>query len=428
MKEQDTIIIGAGVTGLAAAYKLSRQGKRVLVIESDDRIGGLLSSYDFGDYRVERFYHHFFAYDIPLMDLVKDLGLEEEISWKKASTGYYYQGMVYNLDTPREIFLYKHLSFFDKFRLAFAVLRIKRMKEFRSLDRVTAKEWLLKYTGRGVYNNFFAPLLKSKFGSAADQISAAWLCARLKLRSNRKVSGELLGYFTHGFDVLLDRMRQEIEKNGEIITGHKVTEIFHTDQVVEGVKVGEETYSAPTVIATMAPHHLLSLTTFPPEYQAKLEKNRSQSVVCALFGMKKPLLNTYWLNIRSETLPFALLIEHTNFHDIPEYKGQKILYVAGYQDGPEHPMYQLPDEEILERYLAGLESEFQLDRDNIIWQRLTKAPAVGPIYSVHFLDNLLPHETGIAGLYLGGMMTSYPERGISASLEQGYTCADLALG
>ena len=46
-----------------------------------------------------------------------------------------------------------------------------------------------RMSSEGVYYNFFAPLLKSKFGSAADQISAAWLCARLKLRSNRKMSG-----------------------------------------------------------------------------------------------------------------------------------------------------------------------------------------------------------------------------------------------
>src|SRR6187551_165042 len=38
--DADVIVIGAGVSGLAAALRLSRAGRRVLVLEARERVGG----------------------------------------------------------------------------------------------------------------------------------------------------------------------------------------------------------------------------------------------------------------------------------------------------------------------------------------------------------------------------------------------------
>ncbi len=44
MPASDTIVIGAGVAGLAAAGELARRGRRVLVLEARDRVGGRIHS------------------------------------------------------------------------------------------------------------------------------------------------------------------------------------------------------------------------------------------------------------------------------------------------------------------------------------------------------------------------------------------------
>lgn len=78
----DAIIVGAGLTGLKAAYDLTRAGKSVLVLEARSRIGGRAYSvqetyngapttFDFGA--------HFIGdenYQKPIWDLVKTLGLK----------------------------------------------------------------------------------------------------------------------------------------------------------------------------------------------------------------------------------------------------------------------------------------------------------------------------------------------------------------
>lgn len=114
-----TIIIGGGITGLTLAYKLTQAGKKVVLLEKDESLGGLLASYKIKNYYIEKYYHHFFGGDETLISLLKELGLENKILWLKAKTGYLIDGRIYPLNTPLEILKFPPLSFLDKIRLAF---------------------------------------------------------------------------------------------------------------------------------------------------------------------------------------------------------------------------------------------------------------------------------------------------------------------
>ena len=47
MNNYDIIIIGAGINGLTTASILGKKGKRVLVLESREKVGGMASSMEF---------------------------------------------------------------------------------------------------------------------------------------------------------------------------------------------------------------------------------------------------------------------------------------------------------------------------------------------------------------------------------------------
>jgi oxygen-dependent protoporphyrinogen oxidase len=74
----DTIIIGAGISGLVAAHRLKRMGREVLLIESKDRAGGLIDSEDAEGFLIERGpnslrgTHEF-------LDLIEELDLAAEL-------------------------------------------------------------------------------------------------------------------------------------------------------------------------------------------------------------------------------------------------------------------------------------------------------------------------------------------------------------
>ena len=63
-------IIGAGATGLTAAYELGKAGHNVIVYERASFIGGQASTFDIGGVSLERGYHHLFTTDNDISTLI----------------------------------------------------------------------------------------------------------------------------------------------------------------------------------------------------------------------------------------------------------------------------------------------------------------------------------------------------------------------
>ena len=57
MTDYDVVVIGAGLGGLTAAAILARSGRKVLVVERNNSVGGAASSYKVGDLFVEGSLH-----------------------------------------------------------------------------------------------------------------------------------------------------------------------------------------------------------------------------------------------------------------------------------------------------------------------------------------------------------------------------------
>jgi oxygen-dependent protoporphyrinogen oxidase len=74
----DSIIIGAGISGLVAAHRLKKMGRDILLVESTDRAGGVIQSIDAEGFLIEkgpnslRGTHEF-------LDLIEELNLTNEL-------------------------------------------------------------------------------------------------------------------------------------------------------------------------------------------------------------------------------------------------------------------------------------------------------------------------------------------------------------
>ena len=53
MPDYDVIVIGAGCGGITAAALLAREGRKTLVLEQSDKIGGCCSTYERSGYRFD---------------------------------------------------------------------------------------------------------------------------------------------------------------------------------------------------------------------------------------------------------------------------------------------------------------------------------------------------------------------------------------
>lgn len=72
------IVIGAGIAGLATAYRLTQEGCDVTVLESKNRVGGRLFTFQWEGFHVEFGAHFVTGADRLLLQLVQALELEEE--------------------------------------------------------------------------------------------------------------------------------------------------------------------------------------------------------------------------------------------------------------------------------------------------------------------------------------------------------------
>ena len=87
-------IIGAGATGLAAAWDLVRAGHQVTIFEAADRVGGLAAGFkdDNWDWTLEKFYHHWFANDHDILNLAEEMGVRDKVVFPRPKTSYWLDG------------------------------------------------------------------------------------------------------------------------------------------------------------------------------------------------------------------------------------------------------------------------------------------------------------------------------------------------
>lgn len=426
------IIIGSGLAGLSAGYKLCKSNE-IIIFEKDGEIGGMAASYcqdcNGKEYFIEKYYHHIFRSDSELLALIKELGLERQMLWLKGTNAYFVDGKNYPMNTPTEILRFSPLSFTDLVKLGLLVLRIKTISDTTSYDRIKAKDWIIAAAGRSVYENFFAPLMKSKFGDNTENVSAAWLIGRVKIRSDRGKEGEKLGYLRGGFNPLVEALSKETTSHGgKILKNKEVTEIVINDNKVQGVITDGNLITCDAVISTVEPGVLDALTKGKLEnLHETLHNIRYQGTACALVGLDKRLMGdgNYWLNIKAD-VPFGAVIEHTNFMPFEDY-GEHLVYITSYFQDEKDFRWLQKEEEVLDSYLKGLEDMFpDFSRKDLHWAKLFRRMDTAPVYEQGYLQKVLPFAAGPSGLYLAGMFssTNYPERSMNGSVKAGFEAAN----
>ena len=210
-------VIGAGVAGLAAGHDLAKAGWGVDVYERWPGLGGQAATLDVGDgVLLERYYHHLFTSDEHIAELCAELGLE--IDFYPSSVGFFAGGANHPFTTPGDLLRFKPLTPLARVRMGLAVVMLqRRYREVGPLEGLTAHEWVVKAMGRQAWDRLWGPLMRGKFSDRAEDISMAWLWARLHVRRQIKGSeakGEVLGYPRGTFEPLFRRLAEEIEGRG----------------------------------------------------------------------------------------------------------------------------------------------------------------------------------------------------------------------
>ena len=82
-------IVGGGILGMTAAYRLALAGVRVALYERSADLGGLVGCFDFDGRPVDRFYHVILPADDRTRGLATELGLGDRFRFRPSKVGFY---------------------------------------------------------------------------------------------------------------------------------------------------------------------------------------------------------------------------------------------------------------------------------------------------------------------------------------------------
>ena len=164
------VILGAGISGLSAAYHLQRKGIQSIVFEKDSEWGGLCGCFTVGGFLFDRFPHISFTNNKYVRSFFKKSAFSYTLPMDYVN---YWKG--YWLKHPAQSNLYP-LPVDEKVRIIcdFA-------KRFQNASDVaeTYADWCLRQFGLYFYEHFIRPYTQKYWGRELGSLTTSWIKNRV---------------------------------------------------------------------------------------------------------------------------------------------------------------------------------------------------------------------------------------------------------
>jgi len=388
-------IIGGGLSGLALAQRLGKQGHAVTVYEQATQPGGLATYEDHGPFIYDRYYHVILPSDRYLMSLIREIGLGDELRWETTLTGFWVDRQTHSVSNSLEFLRFKPLSLWSKFRLAMTILYCSRINNWKRLENVTVEDFLIRHSGRTTYEKMWKPLLLAKLGESYKRVSAVFIWTYIKRMFSARdssASKEQMGHVRGGYKTIFDRLEEVIaEQGGQLRLGCTVNRIEGAKQgsgidiVADGQleRFDKVIFTGPVnVLEKVADKGLTAV-------EDSGHKVEYLGVMCMALVTRKPLTDFYILNIADDRIPFTGVVGMSNILDSQETAGLHLTYLPKYVLSTDEELRR-PERELREEFLAGLRLMFpDLTDDDIVSDRVHRAVKVQPLQVLGFSE-LIP--------------------------------------
>lgn len=422
-------IIGGGITGLTLACYFSKKGHKPVIFEKDSELGGLISTFELYGTRLEKYYHHIFTGDKHTLELIEEIGLSKRIDRLKSVIGTFYKGKTYPFSTSFDLLKFPHLSFLSKLRLGLATIYLQQCKKWKKFKNKRASDWIKKYMGNEVWQIIWKPLFQGKFGKYYKDIAMSWFWARIYVRSVAKVKGgEILIYPKSSFQEIIDRLAERIIKNkGKIFSNKLVEKILVNEKSGISLVSKGKTYNFDLVLSTVAPPVLANLIPYNfNNFKKQLSEVKYFGNVSTILILKEKLTDCYWTNVLDDDMPFAGIIEHTNFVSPSRYKGKHIVYLSHYTSDPAY--FSASKEELLAKYSTFLERVNPKIRSALEDVIIFREAYAQPIITADYFSKIPTFQTPIKSLYQLSMAQIFPEdRGVDIAIREAKKLVDFIL-
>ena len=331
------VVIGAGPAGLTAAYELAtRAGRKSIVLEADDDVGGLSRTCEYRGYRFDIGGHRFFTKVDYVQELWEEI-LGDEFLDRPRLSRIHYRGRLFDYPLkPLNALL--GLGPVEAVRIGFSYLATM---VFPHRHERNFEQWVSNRFGRRLYEIFFKTYTEKVWGIPCQEISAEWAAQRIKnldlraavihafIGQRRRRKGEEITtlierfqYPRHGPGQMWRRCAERLAECGSAVRlGEEVVRIRHDSHRVLSVTTrhrdGTETeVSTPELVSSM-PLRDAVLAMDPPPPPAVLEAARRlryrDFLTVALIVDEPELFPDNWVYIHSSEVRVGRIQNYKNW-------------------------------------------------------------------------------------------------------------------
>ncbi|MFA4956188.1 MAG: NAD(P)/FAD-dependent oxidoreductase [Candidatus Methanoperedens sp.] len=332
MADYDIIVVGGGISGLLSALVLSKHGKKVLVLEKDDIVGGNCNSYMVDGFQVDTGPHAItHLREGPLRRL-----MDEYFTYMPffVDYGHYYvrtdKGLTKIPSNIKDFVTFDVLPRKDRLLLSQALTKALTLNAFGMLEDKSVYEFLPKGLSKDALDfvDAIAPFLSGKsmketsvsrvlYGSSfvRDSVSedifkevevlpdASYASQITDMLSKYHVMGHLssLGrlatnkvayaqaYPRGGLKSILNAVLYSMPDTVQIKTGSRVSKILTDGEKAIGVATDTDSYSSDTVVYTGFAKSLPALVQLPSDYVSDLSRIDQTLSLTIWLGLKEKM-------------------------------------------------------------------------------------------------------------------------------------------
>ena len=335
MKKIDTLIIGAGLSGLSAAFKL--QGKKdYLLIEKENKAGGLSSSFKKTGFTFDFSGHLLHFHDEKTKKLILKLLKKNHALIKRKSqiyshgvfSPYPFQFNLFNLpNSARKDCVSGFIKAYEK--------RLKNKLKSNAL--LNFKNWSLSVFGEGINKHFMIPYNSKLWQYPLEKLSSDWCAPFVPVpkmediitgaysKEKKNIGYNPTFYYpkTGGIQALSDAFLKQIKN---INLNAELTDINLKTKTAAIKNIGKIQYKR--LINTIGLKHFINKVTDAPEKIKKLNKTLKYTTVYVLnIGTTKINSDKHWTYFPEKGFKFYRAGISSNFSKRITPKNASSMYI-----------------------------------------------------------------------------------------------------
>jgi protoporphyrinogen oxidase len=420
------VVIGAGPAGLTAAYELVQRGEPVVVVESDDVVGGISRTVERDGWRFDLGGHRFFT-KVPAVEaLWHEILPDEDFLLRPRMSRIYYDGKYF--DYPlRATNVLRNVGVLEAIRCvgSYGLAKVHPPK-----DQSNYENWLVARFGWRLYRRFFKTYTEKVWGVPVNQMPADWAAQRVKgltlgkaivnallPRRNQKEITSLIEEFQYpkyGPGMMWERCRDlVVARGGEVRMSERVVGVHAEDGAVTAVTTqhrdGTTTrMPAAAVISTMPMRELVAAIDPPVPAAIRAAGDAlhyRDFLTVALVVPSEAAFPDNWIYIHAEDVQVGRIQNFGSWSPYLVKDGRACLGLEYFVfEGDE--VWSLPDDDLIELASKELEVLGLVQAADVERGFVVRVPKAYPYYDTEYRANVAAIvrylDTSVRGLHLIG--------------------------